>query len=131
MNITLGHSTAYYPEGNGLAESSNKTLVRILKKTIRENQNNWDSQLKFSLWENRIINKRSMGKSPYELVYGRVAVFPIQIALPVARFLQDNKEEPNYLIRRMNQLVELDETRAQVNIRLTDYQENMKSLFDQ
>ena len=35
-NILLGHSTAYYPQGNGLAESSNKTLMRILKKTINE-----------------------------------------------------------------------------------------------
>ena len=39
-NILLGHSTAYYPQGNGLEESFNKTLVRILKKTINENQNN-------------------------------------------------------------------------------------------
>ena len=39
-NIVLTHSTAYYPQGNGLAESSNKTLVRALKKTIAENQKN-------------------------------------------------------------------------------------------
>ena len=31
-NITLSHSTLYYPQGNGLAESSNKSLVRIIKK---------------------------------------------------------------------------------------------------
>ena len=69
-NIALNHSTAYYPQGNGLAESSNKTLVRALKKTINENQKNWDSQLKFALWANRITNKRATWKSPYELVYG-------------------------------------------------------------
>jgi hypothetical protein len=33
-HITLGHSTAYYPQGNGLAESSNKSLVNILRKTL-------------------------------------------------------------------------------------------------
>ena len=33
-NIALNHSTTYYPQGNGLAESSNKTLVRALKKII-------------------------------------------------------------------------------------------------
>ena len=69
-NIILNHSTAYYPQRNGLAESSNKTLVRTLKKTINENQKNWDSQLKFSLWANRITSKRATGKYPYELVYG-------------------------------------------------------------
>jgi len=39
-NIIIGHSTTYYPQGNGLVESSNKTLVRVLKKTITENQRN-------------------------------------------------------------------------------------------
>ena len=33
-NVILSNSIAYHPQGNGLAESSNKTLVRILKKTI-------------------------------------------------------------------------------------------------
>jgi hypothetical protein len=33
-HIGLRHSTAYYPQGNGLAEYSNKTLVNIIKKTL-------------------------------------------------------------------------------------------------
>ena len=85
--------------------------MRALKKTIAENQKNWDSQLKFALWENRITSKRATGKSPYELVYGRATVFPVQLALPVARFIQENQEEPDEMIRRIYQLVELDETR--------------------
>lgn len=32
--ISLGHSTAYYPQGNGLAESSNKSLINIIKKLL-------------------------------------------------------------------------------------------------
>jgi len=40
FNIIVGHSTTYYPQGNGLAESSNKTVVRVLKNTITENQRN-------------------------------------------------------------------------------------------
>jgi transposase InsO family protein len=32
--IILGHSTPYYPQGNGLVESSNKSLVRIIKKLL-------------------------------------------------------------------------------------------------
>jgi transposase InsO family protein len=37
-NIILGHSTSYYPQGNGLEESSNKILVRIIKKWLQENK---------------------------------------------------------------------------------------------
>jgi hypothetical protein len=35
-NITLGHSTTYYPQGNGLAESSNKILTRLLRSFCRK-----------------------------------------------------------------------------------------------
>jgi transposase InsO family protein len=30
LGIQLVHSTTYYPQGNGLAESSNKSLVKII-----------------------------------------------------------------------------------------------------
>jgi len=33
-NINLSHSTPYYLQGNGLAEFSNKSLVRIIKKLL-------------------------------------------------------------------------------------------------
>jgi transposase InsO family protein len=54
MGIHLVHSTAYYPQGNGLAEPSNKSLVRIIRKLLEENQRSWDSKLKFALWDDRV-----------------------------------------------------------------------------
>ena len=33
-NIILSHSIVYYPQGNGLTESSNKSLVRTIKKLL-------------------------------------------------------------------------------------------------
>lgn len=32
--MTLGLFTTYYPQGNGLAESSNKIIVRIIKNVL-------------------------------------------------------------------------------------------------
>jgi transposase InsO family protein len=46
------HSTPYYPQGNGLAESSNKSLIRIIKRLLEDNKKAWHSRLKFSLWVN-------------------------------------------------------------------------------
>ena len=34
--IKLHYSTNYYPQGNGLVESTNKDLIRILKKSVIE-----------------------------------------------------------------------------------------------
>eukprot|EP00253_Pinus_taeda_P031060 PITA_31060 len=89
MGIKLVHSTSYYPQGNGLAESSNKNLIRIIKKLLEDNKNNWDAKLKYALWANRVTIKKSTGNCPFRLVYGIEAVFPIQLTLPVAKFHQE------------------------------------------
>ena len=39
--IKLHYYANYYPQGNGLAESTNKNLIRILKKIVIENQRSW------------------------------------------------------------------------------------------
>ena len=64
-HIGVNHSTAYYPQGNGLAESSNKSLVRIIKKLLEDKKRAWNTKLKYSLWEDRIKTKRATGMSPF------------------------------------------------------------------
>ena len=64
-HISLNHSTAYYPQGNGLAKSSNKSLVRIIKKLLEDNKRAWHTKLKYSLWDDRIIIKRAIGMSAF------------------------------------------------------------------
>ena len=77
--IVLSHSSNYYPQGNGLAESSNKNLMNILKKVVGENKKSWDSKIKYALWEDRITTKTSMGKTPFELVYGLEAKLHVNL----------------------------------------------------
>jgi transposase InsO family protein len=76
FGISLIHSTPYYPQGNGLAESSNKSLIKLIKKLLEDNKRAWDSKLKFALWADRVTTKKSLGLSPFQLVYGIEAVFP-------------------------------------------------------
>ena len=94
-HITLGHSTTYYPQGNGIAESSNKSLVNILSETLQENKKSWHNKLVFVLWADRISTKRSIGMSPYQLVYGIEAVFPLSLGFPIMKLLKEVKVEPN------------------------------------
>jgi hypothetical protein len=126
----LIHSTPYYPQGNGLAESANKSLIKIIKRLLEENKKAWDSKLKFSLWDDRVTTKRSLGISPFQLVYGTEAVFPSHLALPVARFFQDYQGEPDDMIRRIHQLVEVQQTREQVMGKAHDHQQKIKQAFD-
>ena len=84
----------------------------------------------FALWAVRTTTKRSTGNSPYELVYGAQALFPTQRARTIIYFLQEAQEEPNALIRRLNKVIELSESRNKVKENLVTYQEKMKSIFD-
>ena len=104
-NVILIHSTAYYPQGNGLVESSNKSLVRIMKKLLEDNKMAWHAKLKFSLWEDRVSTKKSIGTFPFQLVYGTDVIFPASLEAPVMKFLQEQETESNPIQRRINQLV--------------------------
>ena len=90
--IALGHSTAYYPHGNGLAESSNKSLVTIIKKLLEENKKSWHNKLVHALWANRLTTKKSIGMSPYQLVYGIEAMFPTSLGVPVIKLVQEDRK---------------------------------------
>ena len=58
------YSANYYPRGNGVAESTNKNLVRILKKTVADNQRNWHNSLHNALWDDRVTPNEAIGNSP-------------------------------------------------------------------
>eukprot|EP00253_Pinus_taeda_P011829 PITA_11829 len=96
-NISLGHSTAYHPQGNRLVESSNKSLVNIIKKLLEINKKGWQKKLINALWADRVSQKKSIGMSPFELVYGTDMVFPTSLAVPVVKLLQEAGSEEDHM----------------------------------
>jgi hypothetical protein len=68
FSILMGQSSNYYPQGNGLVEFTNKTLVQILKKTIDQNKTYWHLKLTDALWVKKLTPKDRIGTSPYSLV---------------------------------------------------------------
>jgi membrane-bound lytic murein transglycosylase B len=64
------------------------------------------------------------------LVYGIEVVFPTQLALPVANLLQDYEGEPNHVLRRIHQMVEVQQIREQVLDRAYNRQQKIKQAFD-
>jgi hypothetical protein len=86
--------------------------------------------LKFSLWIDRVTMKKSLGTSPFQLVYEAEAVFPTQLALPVAKFFQDYDGEPDHMIRRIHQIVEVQQIKEQVRDADYSHQQKIKQAFD-
>ena len=67
--IKVKYSANYYPQGNGLEESSNKYLINILKKTVADSHRDWNTKLFNTLWVDKITPKVSIGNSPYCFIY--------------------------------------------------------------
>eukprot|EP00253_Pinus_taeda_P004312 PITA_04312 len=127
----LKYSANYYPQGNGLAESTNKILVKIIKRTIEQNHKNWHKSLIFALWANRITQKASIGTSPFNLVYGKEAVLPTYLLLPSLALVQFIEESPSSSIQlRHDQILKLEEEREKVKITHAKHQRIIKSSFD-
>ena len=126
----LSHSSNYYPQGNGLVESSNKNLMNILKKTVGDNKRSWDNKIKFALWADRITKKSSTGKSPFELVYGLDATLPVHLKLPMYQFVQKYGLDEDFQQSKIDQLVELDEIRRKALDQSIKNQEKVKKTFD-
>eukprot|EP00253_Pinus_taeda_P024079 PITA_24079 len=90
----LKYSANYYPRGNGLAESTNKNILKIIKRTIEQNHKNWNKSLVFALWADRITQKASIGTSPFNLVYGKEAILSTNLAFPSLALVQFIEKDP-------------------------------------
>jgi hypothetical protein len=65
------------------------------------------------------------------MVYITDVVLPINRALPIMKLWKDAKEEINHITRRINQLIEVQQNRDEVDEKLQKYQDSMKDMFDQ
>eukprot|EP00253_Pinus_taeda_P028337 PITA_28337 len=129
-HIILGHSTSYHLQGNGLVESSNKSLVNIIKKLLEINKKSWHKRLVNALWADRVSQKKSIGTSPFNLVYGFDIVFPTSLAAPVVKLLQEADSEEDPMQRRLNKMVHLQQTREEIFKNTSKLQEKIKKIYD-
>jgi hypothetical protein len=81
--IKLLNSSPYYAQTNGQAESSNKTLIKLIKKKIQEDPKRWHYVLSEVLWAHRISHHGSTKVTPFDLVYGQQAVLPFETWTPI------------------------------------------------
>eukprot|EP00253_Pinus_taeda_P032799 PITA_32799 len=113
-----------------ITESSNKSLVNIIKKLLEINKKSWHKRLVNALWADQVSQKKSIGTSPFELVYGVDTVFPSSLAAPVVKLLQEASSEEDPMQRRLNQMVHLQQTREEVFKNTSKLQEKIKNIYD-
>jgi transposase InsO family protein len=105
-------STPYHPQANGQVESTNKVLEVIMTKTIKENHTDWADRLLEALWAYKTSWRNTTENSPYDLIYGKQILLPIEFQIKTfrmeARLGMDLLEAQK---QRLLQLNELDEIR--------------------
>jgi hypothetical protein len=85
LKIRLLNSSPYYAQANGQAESSNKILIRLIKKKIEKSPRRWHEVLSEALWAHRISKHGATKVMLFELVFGQEVVLPIEINLQGCR----------------------------------------------
>ncbi|XP_016648271.1 PREDICTED: uncharacterized protein K02A2.6-like [Prunus mume] len=127
------HSTPYYPQGNGQAEATNKTLLRILSKMVYEYEGGWSVHLPDALWAYRTSPRSATGFSPYSLVYGSDAISLVEIIIPTARVSAVNDLEwdtKSCLDWRLLDFEVLDEKRAKAERRTALYHKAVAQAYN-
>jgi hypothetical protein len=81
MKMKLLNSYPYYTQANGQAEASNKVLIKIIKKRIKDNPRRWHEKLSEILWVHRTSRHGATKVTPFELVHGQEAVLLVEVSL--------------------------------------------------
>jgi hypothetical protein len=89
--IKLLNSSPYYSQANGKVESSNKTLIKLIKMKIEDNPRRWHEVLSEALWAHRISRHGATKVTPFELVYGQEVVLPVEENQTTYRLAKQNE----------------------------------------
>ena len=74
--------------------------------------------------------QKSINTSHFQMVYGTDTIFPVQLAIPVAKFLQYHEVEPNDTTRRIYQIIEVHQKKENKYYFVRKYQQVVKKGFD-
>ena len=97
---------------------------------MEKDKKSWHKKLVHALWADRLTLKKSIGMSPFQLVYGTDAIFPNSLGVPVMKLIQELQTEENDMIKRVNQTIHLQQTREEVYSKALQKQDNIKNIFD-
>lgn len=70
FGITKSHTSAYHPQGDGMVERFNRSLLQMLRAFVDKNAD-WERYLPLMLYAYRTAVHSSTGVTPFQLMFGR------------------------------------------------------------
>ncbi|MCO5604957.1 hypothetical protein L7F22_059132 [Adiantum nelumboides] len=131
-NFMISHhkSTPYYPQANSQAESTNKTLISVLTKTVEAHRTDWDLKLTSALWAYRTAYKVAINCTPFKMVYGQEAIMPWEFVIPSLCMASQEGWDGNPLVERLYILERLEEERQLAVYNALIEKDRRKKWFD-
>ena len=82
LGIKRSNTTAFHPMSNSIVERTNRTLINMFAKFLEQHEHSeWDKNLPLLLLGLRAQIHRSLGVSPYCVMFGREPRLPVQMEL--------------------------------------------------
>lgn len=85
MGVEKTFTTSFHPQGNGRCERVNRTVLAMLSKYLDENHAEWDRHLPLLVLAYRAQVHRSLGYSPFFLMFGREPRLPVDAEIDAPR----------------------------------------------
>jgi hypothetical protein len=124
-------STAYHPQTNGQAETSNRHLKSILNKTIEKGGKDWSKKLDRALWAYRTAFKTPIGMTPYQFFYGKACHLPVELEHKAYWAIKEmNLDLDAAVVKQRIQISELEEMRLKAYENSSIYKERIKRWYD-
>jgi transposase InsO family protein len=124
-------STAYHPQTNGQAKTSNRQLKSILNKTVEKGGKDWSKKLDKALWAYRTVFKTPIDMTPYQFVNGKACHLPVELEHKAYWAIKEmNLDLDAGVVKRRIQISELEEMRLKAYENACIYKERIKRWYD-
>ncbi|KAF8053852.1 hypothetical protein N665_1370s0002 [Sinapis alba] len=130
QSFVWNFSTPRYPQGNGQAEATNKTIIDGIKKRLDLKKGHWTDELDGVLWSHQTTPRSATAKTPFSLAYGVEAMAPAEVNVTSLKRLKMPQNEILNHEMMINALDQLEERRDQALLRIQNYQHLAESYYN-
>ena len=117
-----------YPQMNGLAEVTNRSILDGLKRRVSVARSAWTDELPSVLWSLRTTPKIAIGESPYSLAFGTEAILSPEVAIATLRARNYDEETSNEGLRASLDM--LKERRADAHLKALSYKRAVAKVYN-
>ena len=79
LQIHKSRTTPYHPQGDGLVERFNRTLLDMLSTSIKDHQGTWEDHIRAVCMAYNTNVQPTTGFTPFYLMFGRQARIPVDV----------------------------------------------------